>query len=352
MPLVSVVMSIYNDGHYVSQAVESILAQSFRDFEFLIVDDGCTDNTREVISRYDDPRIRVIVNEENLGLAPSLNKAIRQSRATYVARQDADDISLPDRLEREITCLESQPDICMVGSPAIVVSDAGVPKGHWAVSSADIDLKWQLLFSNPFIHSSIMLRRTVLERAGYYPDDPQIFRAFVEDYDLWSRMNRIGRSTNLSEPLVMFRQNPTSASTRTHEQQLYQRNLIAKRNVSWILGSGEIDPVVWNRLGLFLMASPKTCVDFSQSDVREVLSFLQLLQHEFYRKYNFSEAQMSSHRSRSSWLWGKHAVALAYRGNGRRSPGCRLSLFASGAKLLRNTVTARWSSGVRKSGRV
>jgi len=86
------------------------------DFEFFIVDDGCTDNTREVISRYHDDRIRVIVNEKNLGLAPSLNKAIRHSCAKYIARQDADDISLPDRLEREIACLETQPDICMVGS--------------------------------------------------------------------------------------------------------------------------------------------------------------------------------------------------------------------------------------------
>jgi len=352
MPLVSVVMSIYNDGHYVSQAVESILAQSFRDFEFLIVDDGCTDNTREVLSRYRDDRIRLIVNEKNLGLAPSLNKAIRHSCAKYIARQDADDISLPDRLEREIACLETQPDICIVGSSAIIISDSSVPKGHWSVPSEDVDLKWQLLFRNPFIHSSVMLRRSILERAGYYPDDPQIFRAFVEDYDLWSRMNRIDRSTNFSTPLLKFRRHPTSASVRTHEQQMYQMDVIAKQNVCWILGWDEMDPLVWRRLRLFLLTSPEAGVELSQADVREVLSFLQLLQHAFYKKYNFSKAEMSSHRSRSSWLWGKHAVALACRGIGRCSPGCRLRLLVSGAKLLSNTVTARWSDGVRKSGRV
>jgi hypothetical protein len=91
------------------------------------------------------------------------------------------------------------------------------------------------------------------------------------------------------------------------------------------------------------LASPETRVELSQTDVREVLSFLQLLQRAFYKKYNFSRAEISSHRSRSSWLWGKHAVALAFRGNGRRNFGCRLRLLASGTKLLGNTVTARWN---------
>ena len=346
MPLVSVVMSVYNDGRYVKDALESILAQTFTDFEFLIVDDGCTDNTRAIIAGYHDARIRLIINQHNLGLAPSLNKAIRLSAARYVARQDADDISLPDRLAREVEYLESHPDVAMVGSPAIVISHDGEWKAAWPVVSEDIDLKWGLLFGNPFIHSSIMVRRALVEQAGYYPEETEVAKEFVEDYDLWCRINGIARSANLSTPLLKFRQNPTSVSVRTREEQLRQRERIAQTNIGRVLGVPELDDGSWTRLRRFLLHPPGEDLDLDWADVRPTVSLLQSLHAAFCRKYEGPLELAFLHRRRMYRLWARHAWALALRQNGRRDLRCRLILLGEGMRLLASAARGdgRWRS--------
>ena len=334
MPLVSVVMSVYNDGHYVKDAIESILAQTFADFELLIVDDGCTDDTRAIIATYHDARIRLIINERNIGLAPSLNRAIRLSGAKYIARQDADDISLPDRLSREVDYLENHPEVALLGSAAMVISHDGQPRGDWPALAEDLDLKWSLLFVNPFIHSSVMVRRSVVEQAGYYTERPDIARAFVEDYELWSRINRIARSANLPQPLLKFRQNPTSASVRTHVDHLRQRDRIAQENLCWVWGVPELEEATWRRLGRFLRHPPGENLDLDRTEVRPTLSLLESLHAAFCKKYEIPPKLADLHRRRTYWQWTRHAWALALRQNGRRDLGCRLALLATGTKLL------------------
>lgn len=334
MPLVSVVMSVYNDGKYVKDAIESILAQTFTDFEFVIVDDGCTDNTRDIIAGYHDARIRLIVNEHNLGLAPSLNKAIRLSGAQYIARQDADDISLPDRLSREVDYLESHPDVALVGSAAIVIAHDGERRGVWPAIAEDLDLKWSLLFLNPFIHSSIMVRRSVVEEAGYYTARPEIAQAFVEDYELWSRVNRISRSANFAQPLLKFRQNPTSASVRTRPEHLRQRDRIAQENLCWVWGMRELEDGTWMRLRRFLLHPPGENLDLDCGEVRPTVSLLESLHAAFCVKYEVPRKLAGLHRRRTYWQWARHAWALALRQNGRRNLRCRLALLAAGMRLL------------------
>ena len=334
MPLVSVVMSVYNDGKYVRDAIESILGQSFTDFEFLIVDDGCTDNTRAIIAEYNDRRIRLIINEQNLGLAPSLNKAIRLSDARYFARQDADDISLPDRLSQEVGFLESHPDVALVGSPAIVIAHDGEPIGFWPAVSEDIDLKWGLLFMNSFIHSSIMARRSVVEQLGYYTEDTQKAKAFVEDYDLWCRINRISRSANLPTPLLKFRQNPTSASVRTRHEQIRQRDRIARENIAWLLGVSELEEAKWMRLKRFLLYPPGEDPKLNGWEHREAVSFLESIHAAFCQKYQVPRRAAIIHRHRKYWVWARHAWALALRRSGGHDLGCRLAMLGEGVRLL------------------
>ena len=241
MPLVSVLLPVYNDSKTVVQSVRSILGQTFRDFELVIVDDGSTDNTLQIIRSFEDPRIHLIANERNRGLAPTLNRAIGVASGDYLARQDADDIAFPHRLEKQVVFLRSHPNVAMVGSRAIVIDEQGVEKGFCDYSPVDdIDIKWNLLFRNPFIHSSVMMRRVVLDRTGLYTEDPVVFRAFVEDYDLWSRINEIAKSANFEEPLVKYRVSATSATSRTFAEQLRQARLISKRNICRLLRRDQI----------------------------------------------------------------------------------------------------------------
>jgi hypothetical protein len=341
MPLVSVVMSVYNDGHYVRQAIDSILAQTFTDFEFLIVDDGCTDNTRAIVENYQDARIRLVVNERNLGLAPSLNKAMRLSGAKYVARQDADDVSFAQRFSHEVDYLESHPEVGLVGTAAIVTSHRGEWQRPWRAIAQDIDLKWSLLFCNPFVHSSIMMRRSTLDQVGYYTEEPEVAKAFAEDYELWSRMNRVSRSANLPWPLLEFRQNPTSASVRTWDAQLEQIDQIALRNIGWVLNrdstsAGErkafadVNALFRSRDGRDPRLSPVS--------LRSAFAFLAELQQAFYGRYQFSRSDIAVHRRHWSWIWGKHLCKLSLCT--RAGTATKFTLAALGSRCMRRLVSA------------
>jgi hypothetical protein len=179
-----------------------------------------------------------------------------------------------------------------------------------------------------------MVRRTIVEEAGYYPEEPEIARAFVEDYDLWCRINRISRSANLSTPLLKFRQNPTSASVRTRDEQGRQRERLAQRSLCWILGMPELDEGLWMRLKRFLLQRPGEDVNLESPEVRETTSLLESLHAAFCLKYAFPHEVARLHRRRTYRLWARHAWALALRQNGRRDLRCRMTLIGAGLRLL------------------
>ena len=348
MPLVSVVMSVYNDGRYVSDAIESILSQSFTDFEFLIVDDGSTDDTRAIIASYNDARIRLVTNARNLGLAPSLNKAIRLSRGEYIARQDADDISLKNRLSLQVNYLESHPHIAMLGSAAVLISQSGEWKQAWPVMLQDIDLKWALLFRNPFVHSSIMMRRSVVEQAGYYTEEPLVAKPCVEDYDLWCRINMIWQSANLPTPLLKYRANPTSVSVRTADEHLRQANRVASKNRSWVLAESELGAKrdahasggchAYDDANELFRSPSGHDPELSPARLRAAVAFLDKLQNAFYAKYRFSRSDIGTHRRHWYWIWGKHLLALSLRT--RAGLANKLTYAALGARyMMRQAVS-------------
>jgi glycosyltransferase involved in cell wall biosynthesis len=149
-PKISVLMSVYNGEKYLKEAVDSILNQTFSDFEFIVINDHSTDSTSEILFSYKDSRLKIIENDENIGITKSLNKGLRLVSGKYTARMDADDISFNNRLEKQLQYLEDNPDVGVLGTMAI--SNGKYLKYKINLPSKDYLIKWQLFFSNPIIH--------------------------------------------------------------------------------------------------------------------------------------------------------------------------------------------------------
>jgi glycosyltransferase involved in cell wall biosynthesis len=205
---ITVLMPAYNAAPYIGMAIESILAQTFTDFEFLIINDGSKDDTLSIIQSYNDPRIKLI-NQQNKGLIDTLNDSIKLAEGKYIARMDADDICLPHRLQVEYDFLEANPDYVLVGSDADIIDKDGnfllkltpVAYEHEEIA-ARVDEKC------PFNHPSVMFKKQAVIDAGYYPKNALSF----EDHLLWKEMLMIGKVKNLNEVLVHYRFNPESVT--------------------------------------------------------------------------------------------------------------------------------------------
>jgi glycosyltransferase involved in cell wall biosynthesis len=208
MPKVSVVMSVYNGARFLRQAVDSILAQTLADFEFIVVDDGSTDGTAEILKGYTDPRVRMIT-QANVGLLGSLNRAIDIASGEYIARMDADDISSPPRLELQLEWLESHPRTAVLGTQVAQIDEAGdAIRRHYHPRSTDAIEKALLRGTTALSHGSVMFRRACFESVGGYR---QPFE-HAEDYDLWLRMIESHDIWNLPSVLYLKRLNLDSVS--------------------------------------------------------------------------------------------------------------------------------------------
>jgi glycosyltransferase involved in cell wall biosynthesis len=211
-PRISVAMSVYNNAPYLPQAIESILAQTFTDFEFLIVNDGSTDGSAEIIDRFaaSDSRIRPI-HQANAGLIVSLNRMIEEARAPLIARMDGDDIALPERFARQIAFMDANPDIGVLGTGCTCIDETGKPssfKFDNVLTPEEIleDLK----NGPPLCHPSILMKRDAVRAVGGY------HRAYkhCEDYDLWLRLSEHVAMANLPDRLLLYRQSETQVSNR------------------------------------------------------------------------------------------------------------------------------------------
>ena len=210
-PKVTVLMPVYNGEKYLKKAIDSILCQTFKEFEFLIINDGSTDKSVEMIKTYSDPRIRLVENEENLGLIATLNKGIDLARGKYIARMDQDDISLPERLVKQIAFMDTHPEVGVCGTWAKIIDDQGrvislrrTPKGKAAHR-----LCWR---PTPFIHPSCMLRSALIKEYRYRSGFPH-----AEDYDLWLRLCLKTHFANIGEYLLLYRVHDTNKTRRTEQ---------------------------------------------------------------------------------------------------------------------------------------
>ena len=210
-PRVSVVLSVRNGAVDLPKAIDTILTQTFTDFELIAINNGSSDGTAAVLDRLRDPRLRVF-HQDDMGLAAALNRGIGLARGQYIARQDHDDWAKPTRLEKQVAFLEANPDCALVGTRAeIWVGDRKTGRAHDHPTD-NAALQFELLFDNPFVHSSILLRKSALDVVGCYSTDPA--RQPPEDYELWSRIARRYRVANLPERLTIYREVVNSMSRK------------------------------------------------------------------------------------------------------------------------------------------
>ncbi|MBK5720417.1 glycosyltransferase [Dysgonomonas sp. Marseille-P4677] len=197
---VSVLMPVYNAEAYLAQAIDSIISQTFTEWELILVNDGSTDKSEEIILSYSDSRIRYSKNSENKGIIYTRNLMIEMSLGEYIAFLDSDDISLPTRLEQQITFLDNNPDYALCGTWSIMSDKDGRKIRKINMPSSNEDIKCSLLFINTFVQSSIMIRKEILIQHSYNKNFP-----VAEDYELWCRLSRLYKLKNLPIHLTQYR---------------------------------------------------------------------------------------------------------------------------------------------------
>jgi glycosyltransferase involved in cell wall biosynthesis len=213
-PRVTVVTPVYNRAAYVAASLDSILAQSFADFELLVVDDGSTDNSRAIIEARDDPRIRLVVNERNRGIAATRNRAVGLARGAYLAFLDSDDIACPDRLARQVDFLDRHPDIAAVGGWVAWMDESGRRRGKIKrLATEPDDIAAQRLFRPGMVNSAAMARSDILAQ---FPHREEL--RVGSDFQMWARFAGRHKMANLPEVLVMVRRHGQRITAALEDQ--------------------------------------------------------------------------------------------------------------------------------------
>ena len=237
-PAVTVLMTVYNAGRFLDAAIRSIVTQTFRDWEFIIVDDASTDGSAEVIASWveRDPRIRFFPNPVNKGQTPCLNQGLREARGAWIARQDADDLSLPDRLSRQMA---ASGKLALLGTNGWMIDADDRTVGLLDAPLSQESITWTSPFLNPFMHTAVVVRTDVIrdEMGGY----DESFR-IAQDYDLWTRLVARHPSANLPDRLVCYRHLPTSLSKSGSSTAFAEARRVSRREAERIFGRTLTEP--------------------------------------------------------------------------------------------------------------
>ncbi|MDX5438353.1 MAG: glycosyltransferase [Pontibacter sp.] len=277
MSKVTVLMPVYNAEKYLAEAIESILCQSLSDFEFLIIDDGSTDKSADIVHSYTDSRIRFVQNEQNMGIAATLNKGIHLASAAYIARMDADDISYPDRLLRQYTYLQQHPDCCLVGTRTATISEGG--KLLWKDDLPSEHTYYNLTFFCSIYHPTVMFRKKAVVEAGMY------VLPYAEDYELWCRLSRKHRLHVLPEVLLDYRLSSKSTSNEVKKEEYNQTELTQiMNNLRYFAGEDYTLP--YSYLECFRFNYAPLLAEQSVSSIADCMAALQLLTDHIVAKEN------------------------------------------------------------------
>jgi glycosyltransferase involved in cell wall biosynthesis len=245
--LISVLLAVYNGETYLKEAIDSILCQTVADFEFIIVDDGSTDNTAAILQSYTDSRLRVIRAEKNCGLIDSLNKGVVAAKGKYLARLDADDVAMPDRFEKQLQYFAQHPDTVLLGTGAMLI-DSASKELYWTYYQQNIPaIPTHLLFRNVFIHSSVMVKTEILRE---FPFDKAYYLA--EDYIVWVQMAQKYAVAAIKEPLVKHRiheTNITKVKAARHFETV--QKIFAYQLAALGIAATENDLVLHKKLGQY-----------------------------------------------------------------------------------------------------
>jgi glycosyltransferase involved in cell wall biosynthesis len=230
-PRVSIVMPVYNCEDFLAEAIESMLNQTFADYEFIIINDGSKDKSLDIMKRYQkkDKRIKLI-SRPNKGLAPTLNEGLAKATGEYIARMDGDDISLPDRLQIEVDYLDAHPEVGLVGTNYIIIDPNGKTLDQTDVFTHADDLRVAMVTCNQYGHGSVMMRSNIFKRIKPY--DPSIY---VEDYDLFVRISHKYKVVNLQEPQYLWRRTFTSYTFNDTQKSTDKAAFVRDREFKYLL---------------------------------------------------------------------------------------------------------------------
>lgn len=284
-PAVTVLMPVHNGERYLKEAIESILAQSFADFEFLIIDDGSTDRSRQIVESFSDPRIVLVANAENRGTVHVLNQGIALAKGRYIARMDADDISLPERLERQVRFMDEHPEVGVSGTGMRLIKN-GKLKNIRTHAPSDQELKIQLLFSPCFFHPTVIIR-TELAKAHPYPDN----LIYTQDYNYWTQLAPLASFANLDEVLLHFREHEGQISTRKADIQVSNARALRTEYLKQL--AGVVSPeklaihhaIAENRNDITLPDAERWLLQLTDSNRRTGMFTKEVFEREMGRKW-------------------------------------------------------------------
>jgi glycosyltransferase involved in cell wall biosynthesis len=310
-PTVTVLMSVYNGQTYLREAIKSILNQTFTDFEFLIINDGSSDASRSIICSYDDPRIRLIDNPANLGLTKSLNRGLRLAKGRYVARQDADDVSEPQRLTQQVNFMEANQHLALLGTWYRGIDAEGNFAYKVRLPSDQIELQWALLFYCPFVHSSVMLNKEFfLHDIGLYNEE----YLYAQDHELWFRTSRQHIITNFHEYLVRYRINPHSMTATYGElvnEGVWLTTAAVGSLLEWVEDNQVANEARFKKMFELLYGNE---VRLNLAEVEHVTATIWQLQRAFEKAYQLNPSEAQRHKKKlCSWMSQRYVrVALGY----------------------------------------
>ena len=234
-PEISLIMSVYNGEAYLAEAVDSVIQQTFTDWELIVIDDCSNDGTAEILSRYaeQDERVKVYTNEQNLRLPSSLNKALSLARGRYVARMDADDICLPNRLQKQFAFMESHPDVALSSCRFMTLKNGVIASGGCGGRGDAESVKALLLVTNPILHPGIIAKAEVIKELGY---DKRF--TCTEDMELWTRFVLAGHKVEiLSEYLMIYRLHDKQITETTLDRQRGEVIAVQRQYMAALLGA-------------------------------------------------------------------------------------------------------------------
>lgn len=243
-PLVSILIPVYNTSAYLTRAVQSILEQQYPSMEIILINDGSTDASESIIQTFQDPRIRYVSHERNMGLVYTLNEGIDLSTGRYIARMDGDDVCLPGRIVQQVAYLEAHPEVSVLATRVSLINEQDEPIGYWEADQQNIEpeqIRSFLPKDNCLAHPSIMAKAELLKKYKYRSEQSQ-----AEDYDLWLRMAADGVLIHkLSEVFVQHRIVHNSF-TRSRQQNVFRKLAKTKfRFVGHALSQGRWNGFVW-----------------------------------------------------------------------------------------------------------
>lgn len=293
LPKVTILMPVYNAEDYLHSAIKSVLVQSFHDFEFVIINDGSTDSSREIINSYSDHRIRFIDRKINHGLVYTLNEGIAVAKGSFIARMDSDDINFPERIEEQVTFLEKNLEVGIVGTSIEGIGSKGQRIGVWEHPLDDLMIRWDLLFKTSFAHPTVMIRTCIIHKydlkysASYYPS---------EDYEFWTRLLLHTKGANLRKPLYKYRIHKNNISNTKALKQFQKSTLVAFHQVQRTFPELEISFEMTHKMRIMFVGGD-TDERIKGEDIKNLLALYLNLLERFSNDFPLCSSNELRHRA-------------------------------------------------------